>query len=132
MGKFGIGGGELSLELLSSIENQDRFIDLHPLGTSGLEVSKELYVDGKKLGQERDGLEASASLLGVLAKGEESDRTDDNGTSGDAKILRLTIFLKGLVEVELELGLLRELRDNEVVIRVEPDYKTVRTQRRRW
>ncbi|KAG9092291.1 hypothetical protein FRC06_000162, partial [Ceratobasidium sp. 370] len=43
--------------LLSSVENQDRLIDLDLLGTPILKLRENLLIDREELGQERDGLE---------------------------------------------------------------------------
>ena len=79
-----------------------------------------MLVDRDELGKERDGLEARASLLGSLAESEEGNGTDDDGASGNPKGLSLIVLLESLVEVELELSLPREFRNDEVVVRVKP------------
>ena len=119
-GKLGICLDKLLLEERSRVEDEDGLVDLDRLDTSRLQVSEELLVDGEKLGKERNGLEARASLLGSLAEREEGNGTNDDGAGGDTEGLSLVVLLESLVEVELELGLPRELGNNKVVVRVKP------------
>ncbi len=119
-GKLGVGLGELLLVDRGRVENEDRLVDLDGLDTSRLQVSKELLVDGQELAEEGDRLEASTGLLGGLAEREEGNGTNDNGAGGDTESLRLVVLLEGLVEVELELSLFRELGNDEVVVGVKP------------
>ena len=110
----------LLLEVRSLVENEDGLIDLDGLNTSSLKIAEELLVDRKQLREERDRLEASLRLLGSLTEGEERDGTENNRAGDDTKGLRLVVLLERLVEKELEVGLIRELGDDEVVVRVEP------------
>ena len=59
-------------------------------------------------------------MLG-LAQPQVGDGTQDNRTGGNAEGLGFLKLFNGLVEVELEVGGLGKLGDNEVVVRVEPD-----------
>ena len=93
---------------------------MDPLGTSGLEVGEESLVDGEEFGEEADGLEARLSRFCGLAKDKEGDRAEHNRAGGDTECLSFLEFLDSLVEVELEVGLIGELGDDKVVVRVEP------------
>ena len=42
--KCSIGGSECRLEVGSSVQNENRFIDLNPFGTSGFQVDKQSLV----------------------------------------------------------------------------------------
>lgn len=123
--ELGIGGSELLLVVGSSVENEEGLINLHPVGARSLEVTKELLVQRKQLGKEGDGLEASLGLLCGLAEDEERDGAEDDGTGGDTNSLGFLELLNCLVEEQLEVGVLGELGDDEVVVRVEPS-NTVR------
>lgn len=119
-GELSVGRDELLLEGSSGVEDKDGLIDLDRLSTSCLQISKEGLVEREELGEEADGLEAGLGLLGSLSEDEERDGTKDNRAGGDAMGLSLLEFLNSLVEVELEVGLLRELRNDKVVVGVEP------------
>lgn len=93
---------------------------MDPLSTGGLEVSQKSLVDGEEFGKERDGLEARLSILGSFAEDEERDWAEDNGAGDDTSSFSLVEFLNSLVEGQLEVSLIRELRDDEVVVGVKP------------
>lgn len=120
-GKFSIGGIELALELETSIENEDRLVDLDPVGTSSLELSQELLVERKDFWEEGDRGKVGGSTLSSLAQPQVGDGTQDDGAGCDTEGLGLVELLNGLVEVELEVGGLGELGHNEVVVRIKPD-----------
>lgn len=119
-GELSVGGGELLLEGSGGVEDEDGLVDLDPLGASSLQVSEEGLVEGEELGEEGDGLEVGGGLLGGLSKSKERDGAQDDGAGLDSKFLGLLVLNDGLVEDELEVGLLRELRDDKVVVGVEP------------
>lgn len=119
-GELGVCLLELSGVGSSGIENQDGFVDLDPLDASILELSEELLVDGDEFVEEGDGLEAGLCATAVLSKEEEGKGTEDDGAGGDTDFLGFLVFIKGLVEVELEVRRVRELGDDVVVVGVEP------------
>jgi len=55
----------LALELETSVENEDWLVDLDPLGTSSLELSQELLVDGRFC-EEGDRSKVGGSTLAAL------------------------------------------------------------------
>ena len=120
LGESSISGGELRFEVGSAIENEDGFIDLNPLSTYSLQISKEGLVDGNELGEKADGLEAGLSTLSSLSKNEERDGAKDNGARGDTSSLGFLELFNGLVEIEFEFCLVGELGDDKVVVGVEP------------
>lgn len=119
--KLGVSGDEFLLVVARGVEDEDRLVNLNPFSASCLEVGEELLVHGKQLGEEGDGLESSLRFLGGLSENEEGDRAEDNRAGGDTDRLCLLEFLNCLVEKQLELGLLRELGDDEVVVGVKPE-----------
>lgn len=120
LGESSIRGGKLRFEGGSAIENEDGFVDLNPLSTCSLQISKEGLVNGNELGEKADGLETGLSILPSLSKNEEGDGTKDNGARGDAGSLGFLELLNGLVKVEFEFCLVGELGDDKVVVGVEP------------
>jgi len=120
-GKFGISGVELALEPETSVKNEDGFVDLNPLGTSGLELSQELLVEREDLGEEGDRGKVGGGIFRSLTQPQVGDGTQNNRAGRDTEGLGLVELLNWLVKVELEVGGLGELGDNEVVVRVEPD-----------
>jgi hypothetical protein len=89
-----ISGLESSLDLRLEVEDEDGLIDLDRLGTGGLEGLQELNVDGDELAKEGDGVNGRATV--GLAKGEERDRTDEDGASLNASLLGLLELADGL------------------------------------
>jgi hypothetical protein len=120
LGENSISGDELRFEVGRTIENEDGLVDLNPLSTRSLQISKEGLVDGNELGEKANGLEAGLSILSSLSKNEERDRAEDNGASGDTSSLGFLKLFNGLVEVEFEFCLVGELGDDKVVVGVEP------------
>jgi hypothetical protein len=95
-----VSGLEGSLGLGSKVEDEDRLVNLDILGTSFLELGKELNVQGEKFLEVGDGVN---SLVTVgLGEGQERDRSQDDGTGGDASLLSLE-------ELNDRLGVLSEL-----------------------
>lgn len=121
--KLAVRGDERALVVGSDIENEEGLIDLDPVSTSGLELGQELLVDREELGEEGDGLEARLSLLGSLTEDEERDGAENDGAGRNTGGLGLLELLNCLVEKQLELGRLRELGDDKVVVRVEPGHR---------
>lgn len=120
LGESGVSRGELRLEVGSTIENKDRLVDLNPLSTSSLQIGEERLVNGDELGKNADGLEAGLSTLASFSKNEERNGTKNNGAGGDTRSLGFLELFNGLVEVELELCLVGELRDDKMVVGVKP------------
>lgn len=115
-----VGGLESGRVVGSGVKNEDGLVNLDPLSASGLELAQELLVDREQLRKEGNGLEARLSLLSSLAEDKERDGSENDGAGSDARGLGLLELLNSLVEQELELGLLRELGDDKVVVGVEP------------
>jgi hypothetical protein len=115
-----VSSGVLLLESSSSVEDEDGLVNLHPLGTGGLEVGQESLVDREEFGEEGDGLESGRGLFGSLAQDQERDGAQDDRAGGNTSSLGLLELLDSLVEVQFELGLFRDLRNDKVVVRVEP------------
>jgi hypothetical protein len=120
LGKGGVCSGELGLESGSLVEDENGLINLNPFSTGGLEICEEGFIDRDKLGEQSDGLEARLGTLAGLSENEERDGSKDNGPGSNAGGLRLLEFFNGLVEVQFEVGLLRKLGNDEMVVRVEP------------
>jgi len=108
------------LEVDSVVENEDGLVNLDPLGTGGLELRKELAVDGEELGEEREGLEASRGITSGLAQNEVRDGAKDDRAGFNTSSLGFLVLLNSLVEVQLEVDGSGQLRDDVVVVGVEP------------
>lgn len=121
LGELGVGGLELGTKGLGAVENKDGLIDLDVLGAGLLELGKELGVDGNDLVERLEGLVAAGGVTGGLGEGEEGNGSKNDGAGLDAESLGLLVLLEGLVVVKLELNRARDLGDNEVVVRVEPE-----------
>ena len=121
LGQGGVGSDVLRLESLSFVKDEDGLIDLNPLGAGSLQVSEESLVDGDKLGEQADGLEPGLGILAGLSENKERDRSQYDWASRDTGGEGLFVFLNSLVEVQLEISLIRELGDDKVVVRVEPE-----------
>ena len=119
-GKFSVGGVELALKLEASVENEDGFVNLDPLGTGGLELGQQLLVEREDLWEEGDRGKVGRGILSSLAQPQVGDGTQDNRTGHYTEGLGLVELLDSLVKIELEVGGLGELGHNEVVVRVEP------------
>lgn len=108
---------ELTLGL-GLVHHKDRLVELNFLNTSLLELREELLVDRDKLVEEVEGLELGGGRVGLSDEREISDRTEKNRSGGDAELLGLLVLSKGLVVVELELGLGRVVDLDNVVVGV--------------
>lgn len=111
---------ELTLGL-GLVHHEDRLVELNLLNTSLLELREELLVDRDKLVKEVEGLELGGGRVGLSDEREVSDRTEKNRSGGDAELLGLLVFSKGLVVVELKLGLGRVVDLDDVVVGVETE-----------
>lgn len=118
-GKLLIGGLESGLGLLGEIEDENGLIDLDGLGTSLLQLDKELLVDGQEAVEEVNGVDGLVTV--GLAEVEEADGANKDGAGGDTSLLSLlevSDSLGGGGELEglavLESGL------DVVVVGVEP------------
>lgn len=118
-GELLIGGLESSLGLGGQVEDENRLINLDGLGTSLLELDKELLVDGQKLLEQVNGLDGLATV--GLSKVQEAHRANKDGAGDDTSLL-------GLVELNNSLGGSRQLKGlvvlesglNVVVVGVKP------------
>lgn len=111
---------ELTLRL-GLVHHEDRLVELNLLNTSLLELREELLVDRDKLIKEVERLELGGGRVGLSDEGEVSDRAEKNRSGGDAELLGLLVLSKGLVVVELELGLGRVVDLDDVVVGVEAE-----------
>lgn len=111
---------ELTLRL-GLVHHEDRLVELNLLNTSLLELREELLVDRDKLVKEVERLELGGGRVGLSDEREVSDRTEKNRSGGDAELLGLLVLSKGLVVVELELGLGRVVDLDDVVVGVEAE-----------
>lgn len=123
LGKSVVSLGELGLKRGGDIKDKNGLIDLDPFGTCGLEIGEESLIDGNKLGEEGDGLEPGLRLLSSFSEDKERDGAKNNGASGNTCCLSLLELLNSLVEVELEVSLIRELGYDKVVVGVEPNQR---------
>ncbi|CAH0041445.1 unnamed protein product [Clonostachys solani] len=91
---------EGSLGLGREVKDQSGLINLDGLGTSLLELDKELLIDGQKSIEQVNGVDGLVTV--GLSEVEEGDGTDEDGAGLDASLL-------GLVESGNSLGLVSEL-----------------------
>ncbi|KAH4057952.1 hypothetical protein HBI25_227580 [Parastagonospora nodorum] len=98
--KLLVCGLESILDLLGQIVDEDGLVDLDGLGTGSLELLEELYVYGKELVEQRDGVDRLVTV--GLSEGKEGDGADEDGAGDDASLL-------GLEELSDGLGVLGEL-----------------------
>jgi hypothetical protein len=108
--------------LFCDVHNEIGLVELDPFNTFGLELLEEGFVEWKELGEEGNRFEIGRCLSSGLGENEESQRTEDYRASSDSQGLGLFILVQSLVVVELELGLFRELRDDIMVVGVEPSH----------
>ncbi|KAH4892642.1 hypothetical protein HBI56_217970 [Parastagonospora nodorum] len=99
--KLLVCGLESILDLLGQIVDEDGLVDLDGLGTGSLELLEELYVYGKELVEQRDGVDRLVTV--GLSEGKEGDGADEDGAGDDASLL-------GLEELSDGLGVLGELK----------------------
>lgn len=104
--KLLVGGLEGSLDLGSEVEDENGLVNLDALGTSGLQLSEKVNVEGQEVVELVDGLDALVTVR--LAEGEERDGTQDDGASDNAGLL-------GLEELSNRLGAGRQL-ENLVIL----------------
>lgn len=124
-GKSGVDLLELSGKPVGGVHNESRLVDLDRLGTGSLELLDEVLVNRDHLVKQRDGLESGVDrqVSGRLADEEVGDGAENNGAGLEASLLGLLVVLDSLDGASLaegELGLGGELRDNVVVVAVEP------------
>ena len=89
-----IGGLESGLGLGGKVEDEDGLVNLDVLNASGLQLSKELNVDGQELVELSDGVNALATV--GLGEDQEGDGTQDNGAGDDTGLLGLEVLDDGL------------------------------------
>jgi hypothetical protein len=73
-------------------------------------------IDGKEFREQRNRLKAELGIFGRLAENEEGDGPEYNRSSGDTRSLCFFELLDSFVEVQLELGLIRELGNDIMVV----------------
>jgi len=120
-GKLLVRGLEGSLALGRKVEDEDRLVDLDSLGTSLLQLGKELDIDGEEVLEKVDRIDGLATV--GLGQCEERDGADEDRACGDASLLGLGELgnslgapseLEGLVGLESGLDV--------VVVGVKPLY----------
>ena len=103
--------------LFRQIQDQGRLVDLHPIGPGMRKAAEHFFIDRQDAVQER---ETGRPQALALAEHEERDRTEEHGTRvqpGDGRLLEV---VDRFCRCEFELHARLELRDKEVVVRVEP------------
>ncbi len=112
-----IGRREGMLPVRIQVGDQDRLIDLHPLNALRGQRVQQLCIDRQQPFEQR---QLVRTVLG-LADGQIGDRPDDHRL-GLALLLcpRLGELIQQARRIELEAGLRGELRDDVVVVGVEP------------
>lgn len=114
-----VGRLESILDLGGEVEDEDRLVNLNGLGASGLQLLKELDVDGEQLLEQADRLHALATV--GLAEGKEGDWAKKDGASDDASLLGLKELGNGFgVGGQLEGLIVLESGLDIVVVGVEP------------
>jgi hypothetical protein len=110
---------EGSLGLAGKVQNENRLVDLDSLGTSFLELGKELLVNRDKLIKQVDGVNLLATVC--LAQVEEGYWANKHRSRADAGLLGLCELSDSLgVGAEREGLVVLEGRLDVVVVRVEP------------
>jgi hypothetical protein len=118
-GKLLVGGLESGLGLGGEIKDEGRLIDLDGLGTSLLELDKELLVDRQKLVKKINGVDGLVTV--GLAEVEERNGTDKDGTGVNTSLLGLDELSDSLGAVDQLEGLVvLKSRLHVVVVGVEP------------
>ncbi|MNX92506.1 hypothetical protein D3C86_1246530 [compost metagenome] len=102
---------------LWQVENQDRFVDLHPLDALCRQALEDLAVQRQKAIQQLQLVEFGA--LG-LAQPQVSQRADDHRLDVVPQCAGFFNFFEQLVPTELELLIGAEFRDEVVIVGVEP------------
>lgn len=98
--KLLVCGLESILDLLGQVIDEDRLVNLNSLGTSSLELLKELDVYGQELVEKGDGVDRLATV--GLTKGKEGDGTNKDRAGDNASLL-------GLEELDDRLGVVGKL-----------------------
>ena len=118
-GELLVGRLEGILDLLLEVEDEDGLVNLDILGTSLLQLLKELDVYGEELLEESNRVDGLVAV--GLTKSKEGDGTNEDRAGGDASLLGLLELANGLgVGSELEGLAILEGGLDVVVVGVEP------------
>jgi hypothetical protein len=104
------------------VQREDRLVDLHPICTGLLQTLQQLAVDRHEaLYHVRDALGAlpGTGVTRVTQQGQR-DRSQEDGPRVNAEGVRLEKLVERLRRGQLEVCLRLQLRDEEVVVGVEP------------
>ena len=71
-------------------------------------------------------MKSGFGIFSSLAEDEERDWAKNHRTSRDASGFSFLEFLNGLIEIQLEISLVGELRNNEMIIGVKPGNKKLK------
>ena len=110
------GLGQLG-ETVDGIGDQRGLIELHPVHTGVDETVEELEVGGQHVVDAGDG---GGGAVDGLGQRQERDGADDHRAGGDAEPVRLRDLGENLLRLEGEGGVRADLRDQVVVVGVEP------------
>ena len=103
--------------VVQDVGHQHRLVELNPLRAGLGEQTQQLGVERNQLVEPRD---RRGRALGGLAQRQERDRADDHRPSGNALLLSLLQLGEHFARIQRERGVRADLRDEVVVVRVEP------------
>ena len=117
-------GGAQRLQLARrAVEHEHRLVELHPLRPCRRELRQHLLVDGEQRREQREAVELVVALAlgrGDLAEQQVGQRPDQHRNRLDAGLPGLQVLVERLRRGEGEALIGGELRDDVVVVRVEP------------
>ncbi len=99
------------------VERQDRLIDLNPRSACVGKSRQDFHIDGQNLTQQRQRLQSASPSL---AQQQEGHGTQKHRTGRDAELFGLDEFVDRLRRSKTELLVRLQLRDDVVVVGVEP------------
>ncbi len=112
-----VGEAQRSPCSLLEVEHERRLVDLHPACAGRDEAAQQLGVDRQQTVQLLDELDGLAACLG---EEQERDRAEQHRPRLESEASRLTVFVHRFGRCEGELLAARELRNEVVVVSVEP------------
>ena len=112
-----VGALEGILPVLGQVQHQDRLIDLHPLHALGRQAPEDLGIHRQ---QPFEQFQLVEGLALDLAQPQVSQRADQHRLDLMAEAVGLIDLLKQLLPAQLEFLLGTELRDQVVIVAVEP------------